>query len=220
MGQLEDMAAFARVVEAGGIGKAAQQMGLAKSAVSRRLMELETRLGVKLLNRTTRSLSLTDTGRIYYARAVKLLEDVDELNGSTIHSHQQLKGEIRLAAPVSFATAHLAEAVGEFMQLHSEVTIHLDLSDRHIDLVEGGIDLAIRIGELSDSSLQARRLCPVSLCLCASPAYLQQAGTPTHLAQLQEHALIHYSREPTLALGAYRRRGQVAQGRSTASSSG
>jgi len=192
MNTFEEMQHFVRIVEAGSISKAAVQLGLAKSGVSRRLAELEARLGVRLLNRTTRRSSLTDAGRTYYEGAVKLLSDVSELDALVADSEASLQGSLRLAAPLSFGLGHLAPAIEEFMRSHPAVTIDIDFSDRQIDLVAQGVDLAIRIAELRDSSLKARRICPVRLMLCASPAYLEQHGTPRKVDELEKHRILHY----------------------------
>jgi DNA-binding transcriptional LysR family regulator len=192
MKSFDEMTSFVRVVEAGSISKAAEQLGLAKSGVSRRLAELETRLGVRLLNRTTRRSSLTDAGRAYYEGAVKLLSDVAELDALVADSEASLKGRLRLAAPLSFGLCHLAAAIEEFMNAHPGVLIDIDFSDRQVDLVAQGVDLAIRIAELRDSSLRARRICPIRLMLCASPAYLEQHGTPQTPRDLPGHRILHY----------------------------
>jgi len=192
MTAFDEMTSFVRVVEAGSISKAAEQLGMAKSGVSRRLAELESRLGVRLLNRTTRRSSLTDAGRSYYEGAVKLLSDVAELDAVVADSEASLKGRLRLAAPLSFGLCHLTPAIEEFMKAHPEVMIDLDFSDRQVDLVAQGIDLAVRIAELRDSSLKARRICPIRLMLCASPGYLEQHGTPRTPEELARHHLLHY----------------------------
>jgi DNA-binding transcriptional LysR family regulator len=192
MTAFDEMTSFVRVVEAGSISKAAEQLGMAKSGVSRRLAELESRLGVRLLNRTTRRSSLTDAGRSYYEGAVKLLSDVAELDAVVADSEASLKGRLRLAAPLSFGLCHLTPAIEEFMTAHPGVMIDLDFSDRQVDLVAQGIDLAIRIAELRDSSLKARRICPIRLMLCASPGYLEQHGTPRTPEELARHQVLHY----------------------------
>jgi DNA-binding transcriptional LysR family regulator len=192
MTAFDEMTSFVRVVEAGSISKAAEQLGMAKSGVSRRLAELESRLGVRLLNRTTRRSSLTDAGRSYYEGAVKLLSDVAELDAVVADSEASLRGRLRLAAPLSFGLCHLTPAIEEFMTAHPGVMIDLDFSDRQVDLVAQGIDLAIRIAELRDSSLKARRICPIRLMLCASPGYLEQHGTPRTPEELARHHLLHY----------------------------
>ena len=192
MGQLEDMAMFVRIVEAGGIGKAAGQLNLAKSAVSRRLVELESRLETRLLIRTTRKSKLTDAGLTYYQGALKVLDEVSVMNAQTSCVDTSLDGTLRLAVPLSFGIMHLTSAIDEFSQHHPDLTIQLDFSDRQIDLVEEGYELAIRIADLKDSSLQAKRITPVHHVLCASPAYLKKAGTPKSITDLNQHQLLQY----------------------------
>jgi DNA-binding transcriptional LysR family regulator len=192
MGQLEEMSVFVRIVDAGGIGKAAEQLGMAKSGISRRLVALENRLGVKLINRTTRSTSLTGAGRQYYEAAVKLIGDVSELNALTSDAETSLEGPLRLAAPLSFGLCHLSKAIDVFSGEHPGLTFNIDFSDRHVDLVEKGMDLAIRITDLKDSSLRARRICPIQLVLCASPGYLQTHGTPLKPDDLKDHQVLSY----------------------------
>ena len=192
MGQISEMQAFVRVVEAGNISKAAEQLDLAKSGVSRRLAELESRLGVRLLNRTTRRSSLTEAGKSYYEGAVKLLMDLSELNAATADTNACLEGTLRLAAPLSFGLLHLSPAIDEFLGMHPDLNINIDFSDRHIDLVEQGVDLAVRIADLGDSNLRARRICPVSIVICASPGYLEMHGRPQVPADLEGHRILHY----------------------------
>ena len=186
------MEAFVRVVEAGSISKAAEQLGMAKSGVSRRLAELESRLGVRLMNRTTRRSSLTEAGQSYYEGALKLLMDLSELNATTADTKACLEGTLRLAAPLSFGLLHLAPAIDEFLGLHPDLRINIDFSDRLIDLVEQGVDLAVRIADLGDSALRARRICPVRIVICASPDYLQAHGTPRVPADLEGHRILQY----------------------------
>ena len=193
MGQLEDMSVFVRVVEAGGISRAAEQLNIAKSVVSRRLADLETRLGAKLLHRTTRSIKLTEAGKTYYERALKILDDVLELDSSTAQTQTSLQGKIRVAAPISFGLLHLTPAIEAFIRLHPNLSVDIDFSDRHVDLVESGIDIAIRIGKLADSSLMARHLTAINLCVCASPAYIDAYGCPDTIDALDDHQLLHYS---------------------------
>jgi len=203
MGQLEDMSVFVRIVEAGGIGKAADQLGMAKSGISRRLVALETRLGVPLINRTTRSSSLTTIGREYYERAVKLIGDVSELDTLATDEGASLEGQLRLAAPLSFGLTHLSPAIDIFMREHPGLAINIDFSDRQVDLVEQGVDLAIRIADLKDSSLHARRICPIRLLLCASPFYLEKHGSPGKPTDLKAHQILGYNlgRGNTIRLG-------------------
>ncbi len=193
MGQLEDMNIFIRIVEAGGISRAADQLGLAKSAVSRRLVDLEARLGVRLLNRTTRTSSLTDIGQSYYDRAIKVVDDVAELNTITTDANTSLEGTINLAAPLSFGLSHLSPAINDFVNQHPELTINIDFSDRQVDLIEEGFDLAFRIADLKDSSLIARKISPIKHMLCASPEYFNKYGAPESPDDLKNHLLLHYS---------------------------
>lgn len=192
MGQLEDMRVFLRIVEAGGIGKAADQLGMAKSGISRQLAALENRLGVRLINRTTRRTSLTQIGREYYEAAVKLIGDVTELDALTTDSGTSLEGVLRVAVPLSFGLCHLSAAIDVFAREHPGLTFNIDFSDRHIDLVEQGADLAIRIADLKDSSLRARRICPIRLVLCASPLYLEEHGIPRRPDDLKNHQVLSY----------------------------
>ncbi len=198
MARLEDMQSFVRVVEAGSISAAAERMGIAKSAVSRRLSDLEGRLGVQLLRRTTRRLNLTDTGRSFYDRCVRILEDVEEAENAVSQEHGTLRGRLRVAVPLTFGLLHLGPAIRDFSRAHPQVEFDLDFNDRQVDLLAEGFDLALRIAELEDSSLIARRLASIRMLACASPDYLARAGTPQHPEELVEHACLTYSllREP------------------------
>ncbi len=193
MGQLEDMVVFIHVVDAGGISRAADQLGLAKSAVSRRLSDLEKRLGVCLLNRTTRTSSLSEAGRSYYERAIKIVDDVAELNAQTEDANIALEGTINLAAPLSFGMCHLSTAIDSFIKQHPGLTININFSDRQVDLIEEGLDLAFRIASLKDSSLIARKMSPIKHVLCASPDYLKEQGMPKVPDDLKLHQLLHYN---------------------------
>ena len=193
MGQLEDMQVFIRVVEAGGISRAAEQMDIAKSAVSRRLRELEERLGSRLINRTTRTSSLTEAGHSYYQQVLKVVDQVAEINSELQDAECALTGSIRLAVPLSFGLLHLGPAIDVFIKQHPQLSIHLDFSDRQVDIVEEGFDLALRIAELKDSSIQARKICPSHHVLAASPAYLERMGVPQTPEDLQQHQFLKYA---------------------------
>lgn len=193
MDRLTDIESFIAVVEAGSFSAAAERLGAAKSAVSRRVNALETRLGAKLLNRTTRTLSLTDNGRAFFARAGRILTDLNEAEQSISDADCALRGRIRLAAPQSFGLRHLAPAINAFAAQHPDVQIELDLNDRQINLVEDGFDMAVRIGQLADSSLIARRLCAIHLVAVASPEYLARAGIPESPADLSHHDGLRYT---------------------------
>lgn len=178
MSELEEIRTFVQLVDAGSSTRAAERRGLAVSAISRRMKELEARLGVQLIQRTTRRMHLTDVGRTYYDRCVRLLADLAEAEAEVTERHASLKGRLKIAAPVSFGTAHLAPALSAFMHAHPEIEIVLDMSDRRVDLVEEGFDLAVRIGELADSSLMARRIAGMRHVVCAAPAFFEQHGKP------------------------------------------
>ena len=192
MGQLEDMQVFIRVVEAGGIGRAAEQLGIAKSAVSRRLSELEERLGSRLINRTTRRSSLTDAGQRYYQQALKVVDQVHEMNTELADDDAALTGSIRLTVPLSFGLLHMSPAIDLFARQHPQVSIHMDFSDRQVDVVEEGFDLALRIAHLKDSSMQARKICPSHYVIAASPDYLKRNGRPNTASEIAEHNFLKY----------------------------
>ncbi|MFM2482202.1 LysR family transcriptional regulator [Celerinatantimonas sp. YJH-8] len=203
MGQLEQMRVFVRIVEAGGITRAAQQLNMAKSMVSRRLSQLEEQLGTALLHRTTRRLTLTDAGQQYYQRSIGIIDEIDELNQNTRRSRSQIAGPIHLAAPLTFGTMHLSPAVDEFLQMYPEIRLQISLSDSRHQLVEQGIDLALRIAHLDDSSLRARRLTDIRFVACAAPTYLEKFGCPKRLSQLKEHRILHYSLRPNMSWSFY-----------------
>lgn len=203
MARLEDMETFARVVEAGSISGAADRMGIAKSAVSRRLSDLESRLGVQLFRRTTRRLDLTDSGRGFYERCLTILSDVDEAEDAVSQAHGTLRGRLHVAVPMSFGLLHLGPAICAFMQAHPEVEFDLDMNDRQVDLLAEGLDLAVRIADLEDSTLIARQLAPIHTVVCASPDYLARHGTPQTPEQLAEHNCLVYSNNPEPALWRY-----------------
>ena len=203
MDKFAHMQIFVGIVEAGSITGAAARLGLPKSAVSRRLAELEAHLGASLIQRTTRRLNLTDSGRDFYDRCVAILADLDEAESAVSHSQGELKGRIKVALPLSFGLMHLAPLIQAFMTLHPEVRFELDFNDRQIDLMQEGFDLAIRIATLEDSSLIARRLAPIRHVLCASPGYLKKYGTPRAAADLTKHVCIAYSNERDPGLWTY-----------------
>ena len=179
MDKFEEMQTFVRVVDSGSLSAAAERMEIAKSAVSRRLADLEARLGVQLLNRTTRRINLTDSGHQFYQRCLSILADLDESEQLISHENAELRGTIRIAAPLSFGIQHLSPILNDFLNEHVELNLDLSLNDRRVNLMDEGVDLGIRIGDLDDSSLIARRLAPARLILCASPDYLTKHGTPT-----------------------------------------
>ena len=190
MNPYEDMRIFAQVMEAGSFTAAADRLGMSKQSVSRRLMQLEERLGVRLLNRSTRRLDATPLGQHYYQSALRLLGEVQQVEHDI--SGQALRGTLRLSAPLSFAMSHLGCLLTEFLQLHPQLDVEVDLSDRAVDLIGEGYDLALRIGGLEDSSLIARRIASVERVYCASPAYLQARGVPLKPEDLAGHDCLPY----------------------------
>jgi DNA-binding transcriptional LysR family regulator len=193
MNRLENMETFVRVVETGGISAAADNLNIAKSAVSRRLKELESHLGVELFHRTTRKMNLTDTGRAYYQDCVRILDEILETELTASEAHGTLQGNLKVALPSTFGLMHIGPAIDEFLQMHPQIKFDLDFNDREVDLMQEGFDLAIRIAHLSDSSLIARQIAPIQSVICASPAYLERMGTPQTLDELIDHQCLVYS---------------------------
>ena len=172
------MRCFVAVVERGSVTGAAEALRVAPSAVSRRIKDLEGRLGTQLLVRTTRRMSLTEAGRSFHARCERILADVEEAEAEAATGRAALRGSLRIAGPLSFGMPYLTPIVLDFMKEHPEVVIDLDLSDRTIDLVAEGFDLAVRIGTLRDSSLVARKIADVRIIACAAPSLIEKMGMP------------------------------------------
>jgi DNA-binding transcriptional LysR family regulator len=194
MNQFEDMQTFITIVNAGSITKAAEQLDTVKSAISRRLSDLEKRLGVSLLTRTTRNQTLTDSGRSYYEQCLRIIDYVNEVESMIKDEHCAIEGRVKIAAPLSFGLTHLSGALNEFTQIHPGIIFDLDFNGRQVDLVQEGFDLAIRIANLEDSSLVARRLFTFRLHMCASPSYLAKTGIPTEPDNLLNgHTALNYS---------------------------
>ena len=193
MDRFADLSMFVAVVDSGGISAAAERLGVAKSAVSQRLADLEGRLGAQLPRRTTRRLTLTDSGRAFHERAKNILADLEEAEQSVSQAHGALRGRLNVALPLAYGIRHVGPLITEFMALHPAVEFDLDFNDRRIDLMQEGFDLAIRVARLPDSSLIARRLAPVPSALCASPDYLARHGTPARAADLAGHEALVYS---------------------------
>jgi DNA-binding transcriptional LysR family regulator len=192
---LLDVLAFVRVVETGSFARAAERMGLSKPVLSRRVARLEERLGARLLTRTARGAQPTQVGQAYYERAAAILADLEAAQEVVAEAVTQVAGPIRLSAPLSFGTAHLAPALAEFAGLHPAVELDIELEDRNVDLVGGGYDLAVRIGRLADSALVARRIAPVRKHAIASPAYLEAHRRPERPADLAGHQALVYGNE-------------------------
>jgi DNA-binding transcriptional LysR family regulator len=193
MDKFQEMRTFVAVVDAGSFVRAAEALAMSKAAVSRYVTELETRLGVRLLQRTTRKLSLTGEGEVFHARCQALLADIDEAEAEITARSGEAAGLVKVNVPVSFGILHLAPLWGEFRARHPKVTFDVTLADRVVDLVEEGYDLAVRIARLPSSTLISRKLSATRMVLCASPAYLQRAGVPRHPRELAGHAVLAYS---------------------------
>ncbi|MGK9165252.1 LysR family transcriptional regulator [Inquilinus limosus] len=193
MDRLTTLDLFVRIVDSGSFAAGAEQLGLSRALASRAILDLEARLGTRLLNRTTRRLSLTEAGAAFYRRAQRITADVAEAEEEAAALHARPRGLLRVNAPMSFGVLHVAPALAAYLDRYPEVSVDLTLNDRVVDLLEDGYDLAIRIGRLADSSLIARRLAPCRILLCAAPAYLATHGTPTHPSDLARHRCIGYA---------------------------
>jgi DNA-binding transcriptional LysR family regulator len=193
MDRFQEMTVFAAVVDAGSFVGAADALDMSKAAVSRYVAELEERLGVRLLHRTTRRLSLTDEGERFHMRCRELLGELEEAEAEITSRTGKASGQLKVSAPVSFGLLHLAPLWAGFMAHHPDVTLDVTLSDRMVDLVEEGFDVAVRIARLPSSSLVSRPLSSSRLVLCASPRYLKAHGRLTHPSQLRDHTVFAYS---------------------------
>lgn len=197
MDKLTSMRAYMQVARLGSFSAAAEAMGLSKAMVSRHISRLEGELGVQLINRTTRNLSLTEVGIAYRDRAREILNEIEETELAVSTLSSEPRGTLRIMAPTSFGSFHLARAIADYRRVYRRVSIDLQLTERMPDIVEEGLDMAIRIGELEDSSLVAQRLAEVRTVVCAAPEYLQARGTPRTPAELVNHnCLIYSARQP------------------------
>ncbi len=184
---LYEMSVFSKVVAAGSLSAAARDLGISTAVVSRKLAALEARLGVRLVNRTTRRLSLTDEGASYHEACSRILVDIDEADAAAAARRVEPQGVLKVALPAAFGNKHIAPLVPRFAARYPKVQLALSLSDRTVNVVEEGYDLAIRIGELEDSSLAARKLAPNRRVVCASPEYLRRHGAPRTPEDLARH---------------------------------
>lgn len=187
------MQVFVLVAEIGSFAGASDRLDLSRAMVTRHVMSLESRLGARLLNRTTRKLSLTEAGLAYLERCRQLLEDVDEADAIVSRMSAAPRGRLRVNSAVSFGARYLAPVLGEYLQRHGEVNVDLALNDRVVDLVDEGYDLAIRIGDLPPSNLVARKIGVTRLVVCAAPAYFKRHGVPRVPADLTRHVCFDYS---------------------------
>jgi DNA-binding transcriptional LysR family regulator len=193
MDRFQEMRAFVAVVEAGSFVGAAEALQVSKPAISRQVAELEARLGVRLLHRTTRKLSLTEEGDVFHARCKEVLGVLEEAEAEVTARRDRAVGVLKVSAPVSFGLLHLAPLWAGFMAAQPDVALELSLSDRVVDLVEEGFDMAVRIARLPSSSLVSRKLSSTRTVLCASPKYLKAHGRPKHPSELAQHAVLAYN---------------------------
>jgi DNA-binding transcriptional LysR family regulator len=197
MDKLSAMQAFARVVSSGSYAEAARRLGLTRSAVSKAVSELEATLGARLLDRTTRRVTPTEAGLAYYERCIAILAQVEETEAQVSRLHDEPKGVLRVNAPMSFGMMYLSSAIADFMQTFADLKVELTLSDRFIDPLEEGVDVTVRIGQLEDSSLVARRIAEVPMMLVAAPVYLSAHGDPQKLSELTGHRALIYGHSIT-----------------------
>lgn len=193
MNNVEKLETFIKVVEAESFSGAAKKLKITKSAVSKNIQILEDRLGIRLLNRTTRKLSLTEAGALYYQKISKIMQDIDEAERSIANLDKNPKGTLKINAPMTFGIMHLGKAISEFLLKYPEIKIELDLNDRLVNIVEEGFDVVIRIATLTDSSLIARKIanCPINF--YASPKYLKNYGEPKEPKELVHHRILEFT---------------------------
>lgn len=193
MTDLTGVSIFVKVVEKGGFTSAAAALGVSQPVVSRAVTALERRLGVRLLQRTTRRINLTEAGAEFYRRAVAGLAEIEDATLEVTRYQKEPRGTIRVSAPVAFSQLHLAPHLTRFLQQYPGVRLNLQVDDRHVKLVEEGYDIAIRIGVLQDSQLVAKRLAGVPVVTCAAPSYLARKGEPLHPQDLVRHDCLVYT---------------------------
>jgi DNA-binding transcriptional LysR family regulator len=192
MDRLEAMAILLRVVQAGSLSEAARQLGMSLATVSRRLSELETHLEARVLNRSSRRLSLTDAGRLYVDACRRILDQVEEAERSIVGVYQEPKGRLTVTAPVVFGRVHVVPLACQFLAEYPDIDLKLILADRLLDLLETNVDVAVRIGALADSNLVATRVGAVRRVVCAGTAYLARSGRPSRPEDLQEHPCVTF----------------------------
>jgi DNA-binding transcriptional LysR family regulator len=196
--RITSMQVFVRVAAMGSLSAAARALSMSQTMATKHVGAIEERLGVKLLHRTTRRLTLTEAGRRYLESAERILAEVEEAEAATSADRLEVRGVLRVNAPVSFGFREVAPLLAEFTRLHPSITVDLGLNDRFVDLVEEGWDVAVRIGRLRDSTMVARRLAPCRLAVCGSPSYFAERGMPKTVADLTSHNCLGYTLSKSL----------------------
>ncbi|CAG4889596.1 LysR family transcriptional regulator [Paraburkholderia saeva] len=197
MDTLQAMRVFVRIVEAGSLTRAADSSGMSMPTVSKLLQTLEHHLGCKLLNRTTRKVSLTEDGHAYYQRCVAVISEIDDMEASLSQAKVAPKGRLKVNLPSALARHLLIPALPDFVALYPDIHVELGLTDRQVDVVGEGVDCVLRVGVLSDSGLVAKRVGSITTCVCGTPEYLARYGTPTTIADLDRHVGINYVSKAT-----------------------
>lgn len=193
MDKIAKLNAFNATAIEGSFTRAADSLGISPQLVSKYIGALESELSVRLFNRSTRKVTLTEAGHRYFEQTLSIVEQLENLESSLSEYQGSISGTLRINAPVTFSTQHLAPVLHQFQRQYPNLTVDIQLNDRHVDLLEEGFDLALRIGKLNESSLVAKLLTPIKVAWCASPAYLERKGVPHDLEALQQHDVLHYS---------------------------
>lgn len=209
MDKLDAMNAFVKVVTLGSYAEAGRALGITRSAVSKAVMELEQLLGARLLDRTTRRVSATEAGLAYYERCINIIASIEETEMQVSRLHDEPRGVLKINAPMSFGSLYLGAAVAEFMTRYPELKIELTLNDRFIDPIQEGVDITIRIAQLADSSLIARKLAPARRVFAAAPDYLKKHGKPKAPEDLERHRCLNYGHTTTLQRWQINRNGEA-----------
>ena len=193
MNNLTGMMVFAQVVQSGSFSGAADVLGMSKSSVSKKVTYLEDRLGVRLLNRTTRKLSLTEIGQVFFERCERIMNEAEEAELAITRLQEEPRGHLKISAPMSFGIMHLGKPLATFLEKYDDLSVDVILNDRFVDIVDEGFDMAIRIGRLPDSSLIAKKIGRSRRVVAASPAYWDKHGRPTHPRELVQHKTFSYT---------------------------
>ncbi len=211
MNNLTGMVIFAQVVQSGSFSKAADALGMSKSSVSKKVSFLEDRLGVRLLNRTTRKLSLTEVGQVFFERCERIMSEAEEAELAITRLQDEPRGVLKISAPVSFGMRHIGKPLAAFLATHDQLSVDVQLNDRYVDIVEEGFDLAIRVGQLPDSSLIARKVGNARLMVCAAPSYWEKHPKPQHPLDLEQHNCLIYTLARTASFWPYQEGGKTHQ---------